>query len=368
MTVERLFRQAGTVLAVLFTLFALTALSACGDDDKSTSSSVAPPAAPATSAPATAIQSTSASSSSVSTDASTSEETSSEETTAAAGTIENNPDNAGKTITLGSKNFTEQIVLASIYSQALQAAGYTVNEQFNLGDEQTALKSLKSKQIDAYPEYTGTALLSFFDVPAAELPSDNQEAYDLVKEKFADQNIEAFAPTPFTSSNEVGLTRAKAEELGVTKISDLEGKSQDLTLFGSPECRQRRDCLLGLQQVYGLKFKEFKPVDIALRHEVLQNNQADLSIVFTTDGQIAANDEVILEDDKNMFPPYNVTMLAREDVVEEAGPDFQRVVELIESNLTDEVMQELNSRVDLDKEKPVDVAADYLESAGYITG
>ena len=129
------------------------------------------------------------------------------------------------------------------------------------------------------------------------------------------------------SSNEVAVTKETADKLGLKTISDLEGKSQDLTLYGSPECRQRLDCLLGLEQVYGLKFKKFVPVDIALRHEVLKKGQADVSIVFTTDPQNKREGFVLLEDDKGMFPPYNSTLVVRNDVIEKAGPDFAKTVE-----------------------------------------
>ena len=97
------------------------------------------------------------------------------------------------------------------------------------------------------------------------------------------------------------MRQETADELGLKTISDLDGKSQDLTLYGSPECRQRLDCLLGLEQVYGLKFKKFVPVDVAQRHEVLSSGRADVSIVFTTDPQIQREQEVLLEDDKGMF-------------------------------------------------------------------
>ena len=138
----------------------------------------------------------------------------------------------------------------------------------------------------------------------------------------AKQGITAEAPTPFTSSNEVGVTKATADKLGLKTISDLKGKSQDLTLYGSPECRTRLDCLLGLQQVYGLKFKKFVPVNIDQRHEVLKSGQADLSIVFTTDPQIKRNGEVLLQDDKGMFPPYNSTFLLKSSTAQSAGPDL----------------------------------------------
>ncbi|HEU0025317.1 MAG TPA: glycine betaine ABC transporter substrate-binding protein [Thermoleophilaceae bacterium] len=287
-------------------------------------------------------------------------------TEGAASTIESNPDNASTTITIGSKNFTEQKVLGEIYAQGLAAAGYKVNKELNLGDEQIALKALESDEISAYPEYTGTALGSFFDVPSNEIPKDPRAAYEQAKEGFAEENLTALPPTPFTSSNEVGLTKERADELGVVKISDLEGKSQDLTLYGSPECRQREDCLLGLQRVYGLDFKKFTPVDIALRHKVLDEGQADLSIIFTTDPQIKRNGYVLLEDDKGMFPPYNSTLVVRNDVVQQAGPDLPEVVELVSKGLTAPVIQELNARVDLDKKTPEEVAGEYLSETGLV--
>jgi osmoprotectant transport system substrate-binding protein len=275
--------------------------------------------------------------------------------------ITSNSANGKTTITVGSKNFTEQKVLGEVYAQAFKAAGYTVKTALNLGDEKTALAALKSGQISGYPEYTGTALLSFLDVPAAKLPSDQGAAYDQVKAGMAKEGIEAFPPTPFTSSNEVGLLKTEADKLGVTKISDLKSKASTLTLYGSPECRTRRDCLLGLEQVYGLKFKKFTPVNIDQRHEVLTSHQADLSIVFTTDPQIKRNSEVLLEDDKGMFPPYNSTFLMKKSAAAAAGPDLAKTIELVNKNLTADVMQELNARVDLDKDTPEQAAQAYLK-------
>jgi osmoprotectant transport system substrate-binding protein len=292
------------------------------------------------------------------------------ETTAAAGSqIQSNPDNGSTSITVGSKNFTEQKILGEVYAQALEAAGYDVKTELNLGDEKTALKALKDGQIDAYPEYTGTALLSFFNTPTDELEGvDSQKAYEMVNTDFAKEGIDALPPTPFTNSNEVAVTADTAQKLGLKSISDLKGKSQDLTLYGTPECRQRRDCLLGLEQTYGLKFKKFVPVDPALRHEVLEKGQADVSIVFTTDPQIKRDGEVLLSDDKHIFPPYNSTFLVKQDFVDKAGPDLQKTIELVNQGLTAPAIQELIARVDLDKQTPDAVAKEYLQESGYIAG
>jgi osmoprotectant transport system substrate-binding protein len=335
-------------------MMAATALAlvgaGCGSDDDNSSTSTAA----ATSASTTAATTAPAPA----------------ETTAAAGSqIQSNPDNGSTSITVGSKNFTEQKILGEVYAQALEAAGYDVKTELNLGDEKTALKALKDGQIDAYPEYTGTALLSFFNTPTDELEGvDSQKAYEMVKADFAKEGIDALPPTPFTNSNEVAVTGDTAQKLGLKSISDLKGKSQDLTLYGTPECRQRKDCLLGLEQTYGLKFKKFVPVDPALRHEVLEKGQADVSIVFTTDPQIKRDGEVLLSDDKHIFPPYNSTFLVKQDFVDKAGPDLQKTIELVNQGLTAPAIQELIARVDLDKQTPQDVAKEYLQESGYIAG
>jgi osmoprotectant transport system substrate-binding protein len=286
--------------------------------------------------------------------------------TAQAAAIKSNPANAKITLTVGSKNFTEQKVLGEVYAQAFQAAGYKVKKALNLGDEQTALKALKGGQISGYPEYTGTILLSFLNTPAGKLPSDEQQAYQLAKAGMAKQQITAFPPTPFTSSNEVGTTKATADRLGLMKISDLASKAKSLTLYGSPECRTRRDCLLGLQQVYGLKFKKFVPINLDQRHEVLKSGQADLSIVFTTDPQIKRDNEVLLHDDKGMFPPYNSTLVMKQATAQKVGPDFAKVVDQLQKPLTDAAMQELDARVDIDKKDPSEVAKEYLSETGLV--
>jgi glycine betaine/choline ABC-type transport system substrate-binding protein len=288
--------------------------------------------------------------------------------TASGSLIESNPDNEGVEITVGSKNFTEQYILGEIYAQALEAAGYTVEKDLNLGSEQIALKALEEGEIDAYPEYTSTALTSFFEFAPEDVPGDAQQAFEETQDDFEGLGLQAFPPTPFSSANAVGLLTETAEELDVASISDLEGQSQDLTLAGSPECRQRIDCLLGLQEHYGLEFGKFTPVDIGLRYEVLDKGDADLSILFTTDAQLFTDPDTytILEDDQGVLPAGNVLFVASQETVDEAGPDFGATVEKVQEGLSLEVMQELNARVDIDKEDPEDVAAAYLQESGYV--
>jgi osmoprotectant transport system substrate-binding protein len=286
----------------------------------------------------------------------------------AAGTIQSNPDNGKVSLTIGSKNFPEQEILGEIYAQALTAAGYKVKSALNLGSETVALKAVKGGQISGYPEYASTALTSFFGLEPEEVPSDATEAWEKANEEFEKEGLEAFEPTPFASANAVGTTKETADKYEMETVSDLEGVSEELSLYGSPECRQRIDCLAGLEKLYGLKFESFTPVDIGLRYTVLEKGQADLSILFTTDPQLSAESDkfVILEDDKEVFPAGNVIFVTTQKVAEEAGPDYEETILQVQEGLDLKVVQELDARVELEKETPKQAATAYLEAAGYI--
>lgn len=286
---------------------------------------------------------------------------------ASAKQITRNAANASATLTIASKNFTEEFILGEIYAQALEAGGYTIRKRLNLGSEKVAFRAVKAGRVDAYPEYTGTALTTFFGVLTDDIPKDEQQAYDQARESFAKESLTALPPTPFTDSNAVGMTQARAEELGIKTISDLKDKASRLTMSGSKECRTRTDCKLGLERVYGLKFKRYLVTELADRHAVLTKGRADVSIVFSTDGQIAADDLLVLEDDGKLFPPYNVSLIVNDKAAKAAGPDLPKIVAQVQQDLSTKVMQELNSRVDLDKEKPAAVARAYLEQFGYVT-
>lgn len=285
-----------------------------------------------------------------------------------AGAIQSNPDNGKISLTIGSKNFPEQEILGEIYAQALTAAGYKVKSALNLGSETVAQKAVKTGQISGYPEYASTALTSFFGLEPEEVPAGATEAWEKANEEFEKEGLEAFEPTPFASANAVGTTTETAEKYDLKTVSDLEGVSEKLSLYGSPECRQRIDCLAGLESLYGLKFKSFTPVDIGLRYTVLEKGQADLSILFTTDPQLSAESDkfVILEDDKEVFPAGNVIFVTTQKVAEEAGPDYEKTILQVQEGLDLKVMQELDARVELEKETPKAAAKAYLESAGYI--
>lgn len=269
------------------------------------------------------------------------------------------------TISVGSKNFTEQYILGNIYADALAAAGFKVKKSLDIGSEVLAYKSLQQGEIDAYPEYTGTALTAFFEIPVTKVPKEKQAAFDQVKQKLAAEKITALPQTPFENTFRLAMGKAKHKEIGSPKTtSELKGKESKLRISGFPECKQRIDCLLGVEKTYGLKFGKF--VASEQKYDVLDNGSADVIFGFTTDGELTTGKYVILDDDKQLFPPYNISFLIRDDALEKIGPEGQKVIEQVQKPLTEKVMGELNSRVDLDKQEPEKVAAAYLKEAGFV--
>jgi glycine betaine/choline ABC-type transport system substrate-binding protein len=269
------------------------------------------------------------------------------------------------TITVGSKNFTEQYILGNIYADALKAAGFKVKKSLDLGSEVVAYKALRQGEVDAYPEYTGTALTAFFKVPVQDVPKEKQATFDRVKQETAKQKITALPPTPFENTYRLAMSKEQAQRIGNPKTtSDLRGKTQNLRVSGFPECKKRIDCLLGVERTYGLKFKKF--VASEEKYDVIENNSADVIFGFTTDAELTTGKYVTVEDDKKLFPPYNVSLLMRDESFRELGPEGQKVIEQVQRPLTERVMAELNSRVDLDKQEPERVAQAYLREAGFV--
>jgi osmoprotectant transport system substrate-binding protein len=280
--------------------------------------------------------------------------------------IEQRKANAKVQLTIGAKDFTEQKVLGELYAQALAAAGYRVKTKLDLANEDVAFDALKTGQISGYPEYTGTALLSFFDVESGDMPASQQDAFAQAKKDFAQEGIVALDPTPFSSSNAVAMTAAKHDELGYDRLDELAGKSAGLVFSGPPECRYRHDCLLGLKERYGIKFKEFLAVPASERFDALTSGRADLGIVFTTDPQIESDHLVVLDDPDGMFPPGNATFLTKQQTIEKAGPDFAKTIDAVTRRLTTPTIRRLNAQVDLKGETPEQAAHEYLVREGYI--
>lgn len=267
-------------------------------------------------------------------------------------------------ITVGSKNFTESLILGEMYSLALENAGYKVKRKLNLGGTLVAHEALKNGEIDMYPEYTGTGLINVLQLPPK---SDAKEVYDEVskgyKEKF---KLIWLEPTNANDSQGLVTTRKVAEKYNLYKISDLPKLAPELRLAAVPEFEEREDGLKGLNDFYGkMDFKSIKLYDYGVKYRVILNGEADVTVGFTTDGDLTNKDLVLLEDDKKFWPPYYVAPVIREEVLNK-DPKIAEVLNAVSAKLDNETVQNLNAEVDIHKKEYEEVAKAFLEKEGLL--
>jgi len=271
---------------------------------------------------------------------------------------------ATQTIRVASKDFTEQFILGNMYALLLEDAGFTVERKLNLGGTPVVQAGMERGEVDIYPEYTGTGLLTVLKMPAM---SDPKAVFDAVfkgyKEKF---NTVWLDPAPMNNTNALAMTKARSDELGIKTISDMVAKASQLTIIGPPEFQEREDGLPGLKKVYGdFQLKDFLAVDPGLRYQSLIKGEADVTVAFGTDGEIAAYNLVTLQDDKHLFPPYQVAPVVRQQVLD-ANPSVRDVLNKLAPKLTDDVMRRLNNEVSGEGREPADVAKEFLQQEGLI--
>ncbi len=269
-----------------------------------------------------------------------------------------------KTITVASKDFTEQFILGEMYAQLLENAGFTVERKLNLGGTPVAHQALLDGQIDVYPEYTGTGLLTVLKLGVM---SDPQAVFDAVKQGYADQfSLVWLDPAPMNNTQALAMTKPRAAELGITTFSDMVANADQLVLIGPPEFAEREDGVPGLKRVYGdFQFKDFLTVDPGLRYQALLNGEADVVVAFGTDGELAAYDLLSLVDDKGLYPPYQVAPVIRQAVLD-ANPEIADILNKVAPLLTNETMQRLNNEVSGNGREPADVAKEFLVAQGLI--
>lgn len=270
---------------------------------------------------------------------------------------------AGDAIVIGARGVPQQTLLAEIYTQALRSAGLEARRRIEpLGPPKSAFRALRRNVVDAYPEYTTTALTRVLGTAFEDVPRKAESAFQQVERVMARERVIALPIPVLRSTYRLAVLVQRLDGLGVTKTSELRGKAGSLTIAGSPGCEQSADCLAGLEREYGLDFGGFVASERPL--ELLREQQADLGIVLTTDGGFSTDRYATLDDDQGFFPPYNVTLLARDGVVEKLGQEGRRAIERAQAALTGKVMIRLNARVVLAGKKPRDVAAAFLEAHG----
>src|SRR5215213_6701270 len=259
--------------------------------------------------------------------------------------------NEQSTVTVGSTNFTEQLILAQMYAAVLEKAGVKVETRLNLGAREVVFPALEKGEIDLLPEYNGS-VLSFLDKNATQTTSDEVNT--------------ALAPK-LDAKGLVALTQSPAEDkYGWAKISDLKGKAGQLVVGGPPELKTRPAGLPGLKKVYGIEdFKEFKALDAGgpLTTSALNKGDIDVGRVFTTQGSIAKFGWVLLEEDKPLEPAQNIVPIGRKDAMTD---QVKQTLNAISAKITTEALTEPNKQVDIDKADPEKVANDWLTQQGLL--
>ena len=273
-----------------------------------------------------------------------------------------------KNITAGAKDFTEQYIVGHMSAILLQENGFDVDLKMGTGSSITR-EALVTGQIDLYPEYTGTAWLVYLG-HEDEVITDPEELYGKVKTEDLEKNgIVWLDYSAVNNTYAIALTQEQAAETGIKTLSDLAeyvNQNHDLIWAIDHEFSERADGLPGLAEHYGMDIAEdnVKIMEIGLTHEAIDRGQADITMVFATDGKIRKFDLVVLEDDKQFFPVYNLSVTIRKEVLDQY-PEIEKILEPI-TELTDEAMQELNYQVDAVGLPERLVARNYLAENGYL--
>ena len=269
---------------------------------------------------------------------------------------------AQQAVRVGSKNFTEQFVLAEIYAQALDAAGIKTEKKLNLGGTLIAHKALEEKQIDFYPEYTGTMLLA---VLKQDPMTDAKAVYDKVKEAYAKMGLVVLNQSNLNNGYVMVLRPETAQKYKLETLSDLTKVAKDLKIGAGPEFRDRKDGLPGLKAKYDMVFGEDLQMAIGLRYQALKNDQIQVINGYSTDGMISAMKLKRLRDDKSLWPPYFVVPVVRREALE-ANPKMAEVLNRVSALLDETTMAQMNYLVDGEKQEPKDVARDFLKTKGIV--
>src|SRR5947209_3779419 len=296
------------ITAALVAVLAAVLLAACGSSSKSSSSSSAGAASNSTSS-----------------------------TTPAAG----GTSGSGKSLTLGTKDFTEEFILGQLYRQVLDAHGYKVNYKENIGATEIIDKALTSGQIDAYPEYTGESVATVAKINK-NVTSPQQE-YALAKAFYAKRGQVMSDMTPFFDTDAIAVKKAYATKYGLVTTTDLK-KVPHFTLGARPEFLNRQQGAAGMKSVYGVKNFTFKSLALGIQYQALDNGSVDAIDVFTTDPQLASGKYVVLKDPKNIFGFQNIALVINKNKLN-ACPNVMTVVNGINKLLTNQAIIAMNKAV-----------------------
>lgn len=268
--------------------------------------------------------------------------------------------NAVPAIRIGTKDFTENLIVGELYALALEDAGYTVKRVFNIAGS-LVHTSIVNDQIDLYPEYTGTGLLTVLKMG---MMTDPAQVYATVKREYAKRfNLVWLEQSRANDSQGLVIKTPVARKLGIATISDLQRNAGSIRFASQGEFDLRDDGLPGLEKVYGpFRWKSSRVYDNGLKYQVLLNDEADLAPAYTTEGQLVnAEAFTLLRDDKGMWPPYYLAPVVRAEALA-AHPGISAIVNRVSASLDTETMIRLNAGVDVAKREFEDVAREHFRS------
>jgi osmoprotectant transport system substrate-binding protein len=268
-------------------------------------------------------------------------------------------------ITIGDKNYTEQFVLGQLYSQALQADGFTVNLSDNIGPTDVTAQALNSGTLAMYPEY-----LNVFDTAVAGYQHSFRsqfDAYAAAQRYAVAHGLDLLPPTPFSDTDAIGVTVAYASANRLHSIRDLRKVATSLTLGGPPQFQQGSPGLPAIEQAYGVMPAAFKALPVGDQYAELNDSSVQAADVNTTDGQLASGDYTLLRDPHRIFGWGNVVPVISSKALAAEGPAFATTIDRVDAALTTAAMRQLNADVDVAQQSPDAVAKQFLETHGLLT-
>jgi osmoprotectant transport system substrate-binding protein len=271
----------------------------------------------------------------------------------------------GPAVSIGAQDFGESLILAEIYEGALGDAGYEVGIQEVGGFRDLLFGAFESGEVNLAPDYVASQL-EFLNEQAGEATSDVDATFALLEPRLEEMGLLGLAPSAAVNTNAFVVTQETSDDLGITTLSDLADNGADLTLGGPQDCESNAFCIPGLDTVYGLDMSQnFEPLDAGLVATSLSEGAIDVGLLFSTDGRIASEGWVLLEDDQQMLAADNVFPTVSQEVVDAYGDDLTALLGSISSELTTEDLIELNKRYDVDKDDAEDIADDWLADHGF---
>jgi osmoprotectant transport system substrate-binding protein len=271
--------------------------------------------------------------------------------------------NQQTSVTIGSTNFSEQLILAYMYAAVLEKAGVKVETRPNLGAREIVFPALEKGEIDLLPEYNGAALV-FLDKDATQITSE--EVNTALAPLLDAKGLVALQPSPAEDKDGLAVTKETASQHSLAKVSDLKGKASQLVIGGPPELETRPAGIPGLKRVYGIEdFKEFKALDAGgpLTTSALNKGDIDVGRVFTSQGAISEFGWVVLEEDKPLQPAQNIVPIGRKDAMTD---QVTQALNALAPKITTQELTKLNKLVDVDKQDPEKVATDWLTQQGLL--